>query len=254
MSPVSAASLATAGPHVYKNPNESIAQIHVEAWYVVPDNKVSSTDPDWYKEISDALATAAQFHQLQFGGRSMLNYDIFPQPVYLQNDNEAYDTTSTNDGNPHALINIGEEIERRVLQPGGDLYSAKFAATSTGEYNVMAIFYEGVGASGGMIYDTPLNTPDQIAQQLGLPASIVYIVNINSVNGFFILNQDFLRRPDLVPVGVTTLYHEFAHTIGLPDLFNASDSPLSNDIMGEGRKKAIDDTYIDQSLLQDMGI
>ena len=240
--------------HVYKNNTADITHIRVKAFYAVPQNKAVNIDPSWKDELSSALADAAQFHALQFRGLSELSYDIYPEPVMLQHDDVTYDTTSTNDGNPHALVNVGEEIESRIFKSGGDLYDPAFAAVKPGEYTVWAILYEGVGASGGVIYDTPLTDLGDIAKKLDLPESIIYVVNIDSASGFFILNRDYLVKDSLKISGTSIFYHEFAHTIGLPDLFNANNAPYSNDIMGIGREKPIENTYIGKDFLSAMGV
>ncbi len=236
--------------HVYKNPDASIGRIRVKAFYAVPNNK--KADPAWQNQLSRALDDSAKFHELQFHGLSKLNYDVFKAPVMLQHDDAFYDTTSTGAGNPHALINVGEELEQRVMRSSGDLYDAAFAATDPNEYNVMAILYEGVGASGGEIYQTALQSANQIAQKLGLPESIIYIVHIDSVSGFFIVNRNYLATEPLNISGESVFYHEFAHTIGLPDLFDENNAPFSNDIMGRGREKPIENTYIDKNFLKTM--
>jgi len=252
--PVPAVPLSQPVAHLYKNKDVSIARIRVKAFYAVPRDAETRTDPNWKDELSAALEKSAAFHALQFRGSSKLSYDIFPAPVLLAHDEALYDTTSTSDGNPHALINVGEEIERRVFRKSGDLYDETFAASDPHEYAVMAILYEGVGASGGEIYQTTLQSASQIAKKLGLPESIIYIVGIDSVSGFFIVNRNYLAKDPLAISGTSVFYHEFAHTIGLPDLFDNNNAPFLNDIMGRGREKPIENTYIDRNFLKAMGV
>ncbi|MDO8537069.1 MAG: hypothetical protein Q7R94_02380, partial [bacterium] len=203
-------------------------------------------DPDWKEKLATTLDKAARFHDLQFRGASKLAYDIFPEPFILKQDNAHYDTDTTSAGNPRGLVNISEEIETRAFTTSGDLYNENFSAIDKSEYRVMALFYEGVGGAGGIIYESELDSPGEIAKKLGLDESIVYVVNINSVDGFLLVNKRFLDA--------TIFYHEFAHTLGLPDRYDEDDNPSSSDIMGAGRKKPIENTYLDKSLLKEMGI
>jgi hypothetical protein len=247
-------SAETAGAvHVYKNSDKSIADIKIFAFYAVPKNKVGQLEPHWKDQFQAVLDDAVKFHDLQFRGRSQLTYVIFPEPIVLENDDIFYDTTTTDGGNPHGLINISEEINRRILEKGGDLYREQFAKTGSSEYRVMGILYEGVGASGGLIYDSSLQSAEEIAGQLGVPESIVYVVNITNVEAFFLVNRDYLIQNQLKSYGSSIFYHEFAHAFGLPDAFDEENAPYVSDVMGTGRYKPIENTYIDKSFLTAMG-
>lgn len=239
--------------HAYKNPDINISEIDMKAMYVVPKNKKNNIDPRWKGRLASALEKASGFHELQFRGYSKLKYEIFSDPVILNNDDIVYDTSNTNAGNPHGLINVAEEIEKRVFTLGGDLYDPRFSEYAPSAHRIFALIYEGVGASGGMIYDTSLESAGEIAKKLGIPENIVYVVNIKSADGFFILNRQYLSDPPLSAFGASILYHEFAHTIGLPDLFDENNAVFSNDIMGSGREKPLENTYILEDFLKEMG-
>lgn len=242
-SPVSGAALRA--PHI-KDSDVSIKNIRIKVFYAVPKNKIADIYPGWKDKLAGLLADMSRFHSVQFRGSSDMRYDIFFEPVILRNDDIAYDTENTNAGNPQGLKNIGQEIESRVFKETGDLYNKNFAAFAPGEYRVMALLYEGVGGSGGLIYETGLTTASEIAKKFGIPESWIYIVDIKSVDGFFLVNRKIATA--------SIFYHEFGHTIGIPDEFGDNDGPYTEDVMGEGRKKPIENTYIDRSFMKGMGI
>ena len=100
---------------------------------------------------------------------------------------------------------------------------ADFLKTGPDEFLAITIIYEGVGASG--------------------------------TDGASILSRTFLSNEQYEPFRSTLFYHEFGHTLGLPDMYDTdNNSPFSNDIMGAGRREPLDATYIDSELLKDMGI
>lgn len=242
-------------PHFYKDPTRPIETIRLKVVYAVPKNKTRDLYADWRPRLEGALDEAARFHHLQFRGLSKIVYDIFPEPVVLKNDNRFYDTDRTDLGNPKALIAVGEEIEERVLRSGGDLTREDFRETEEGEYPVLGLLYEGVGAAGGVIYESELESVSEIAARLGIPESVVYKVDITTVDGFFILNRKFLSDAPERKLGSTLLYHEFAHTLGVPDEYDiGSDVPYTNDVMGAGRKKPIDATYLERGTLRELGV
>lgn len=86
------------------------------------------------------------------------------------------------------------------------------------------IVYEGVGAGGS----------EELA------ASII-------ASGYFVKES----QKDLAS---SILYHEFAHTLGLPDAYDHEKNiPFSNDIMGAGRNKPLKITYLSQEVKEKMG-
>jgi len=249
------AGLAGRGAHIYKNPGANIEKISMRVFHAVPKNKATEAIGSWPGLAEEALQKVSAFHELQFGGKSKISYEIFLRPIVLERDNLYYDSDSTNNGNPHALITVAEEIERRVFRESGDLFDKNFAAPREGSYPVMGIIYEGVGAVGGIIYDSDAESPEAIAKELNVPASLVYRVNVTSSDGFFLLNREFLFDPRYAPRGATILYHEFAHALGVEDRYDAkTDRASSDDIMGGGRREPIEMNYLDPTTLKEMGV
>ena len=246
--------LPEAKAHFYSDASIGIKKIGLKIFYAVPANKKDNVDPGWQKTITETIEKISRFHALQLHGLSEINYDIYPEPVLLREEDIFYNTASTNLGNPRGLISIAEEIAERVLREGGDLYKPEFAGFEEGEYPVMGLIYEGVGASGGVIYDTSLGTAREIAEELSVPESIVYLTDVKSVRGFFILNREFLTSKELSIFGATTLYHELAHTIGLPDRDESAGLSAQNDIMGGGRRDPLEAAYIAGDLLEGLGV
>lgn len=219
-------------PHVGGNLGKSIENIEITAFYFVPKNKKASQIENWNDLLVKHLDKLADFHSIQFRNHSQVTYKIYPEVVVGFEDNIAYGTESTQNGNPQALINIAGELDRRVFQQDGDLYDKKFSERKQNVYPVLAILYEGVGASGGIIHDSELETEEEIAEELGLPESTIFILDIDEVDGFFILNRTFLEG-DGSSVGTSLMAHEFYHTLGVSDQYVAPKAiPTSQDIMG----------------------
>jgi len=241
--------------HFYKNPSKNISVIRLKVFYAVPQNRVDKIAADWQIKIREVLEKAVQFHNLQFRGKSDLKYEIYPQPVILSRDNTFYDTDNTNKGNPRALIAVAEEIERRVLRPNGDLYNDHFAEKKAGEYPVMGLIYEGVGASGGVILESPFTSLSEAARDLQIPESIIFKVDVESADGFFLISSEYFTKPAYQIAAASLFYHEFAHSFGLPDLYDSDTGvAYSEDIMGSGRYDSIQTAYLDSLLLKDLGV
>jgi len=243
-------------PHSYGDPSRPIPEISVAAFYFVPQNKQDNIDQNWRELLEDSLQKLQQFHEIQFLGRSRIKYDIYPKPVIGLRENISYDTDSTQYGNPQALRNVSEEIDKRIFDPKGDLFLSDFTPFYHEDaYPILAIMYEGVGAVGGVIYESAFELASDIAKKLDLPEASIFIVDVEAADGFFLINRDFFDNPEYEQVGSTLFTHEFYHTIGIPDAYEVpSEIPTSQDIMGSGRFKRLVEAYINKETLRKLGL
>lgn len=248
------ASSEFAAPHFYGNPDRPIGEIQIAAFYFVPRNKAGLQAADWKEVLQASLQKLVEFHSLQFQGLSRASFKIYPAPVIGLLENLSYDTEVTQRGNPRALVSIGEELEARAFRPDGDLFVPDFAVRADNAYPVLFVMYEGVGASGGVIYESELESVPEIARELGLPESIIFKVDIESVDGFFLVNREFLAGSH-GPAGTSVFVHEFYHTVGIPDGYD-EETAVSHtaDIMGIGRTKPLDKTYVSKETLKNLGL
>jgi hypothetical protein len=241
--------------HFYDGPSRAITDLRLKIFYVVPEDKAAQVATGWRETINQVLEKAADFHRFQFRGKSELNYDVYPEIVILKNKSVFYDTEKTDRGNPKALIAIAQELEGRAFSKGGDLYSQNFVFRKEGEYPVLGIVYEGVGAGGGVIFESQKESVAEIAKQFKIPESMIFKVDVKSADGFFIISRQFLTDSQYALFRDSLFYHEFAHTFGLPDLYDwDSNIPFSDDIMGSGRREPIETTYLGRDLLKNLGV
>lgn len=241
-------------PYIYNNPEQSIKDIRIAAFYFVPRNKAKLQIENWKQILEAGLQELREFHSLQFQGLSAVSYEIYADPIIGLEDNLSYDTEVTQRGNPRALINIAEELEARVFRLEGDLFSPDFAKHSESAYPVLFIMYEGVGASGGVIYESELESVSDIAREVGLPESVIFKVNVESTDGFFLVNREFLAGTH-GPAGTSVFAHEFYHTIGVSDGYDEETAVAQTpDIMGLGRTKPLDKTYLSNETLSHLGL
>lgn len=238
-------------PHLYDNPVRPVSAIKIFAVYFVPRDKIELIKEAWGKPIEDSLKDLQKFHNLQFRGLSKIDYAIYTKPVIGLKESIEYDTENTQGGNPSALLRIAEELDARIFKPSGDLFNAEFAENSEGAYPVLAIIYEGVGAAGGVVYESEGKTVREIAEETGLPEELIHIVDVESMDGFFLTNTFFLENKSSI------FAHEFYHTLGITDAYVASgsyDLPIGQDIMGAGRFSPIEKTYFEKNTLKKLGI
>lgn len=244
-------------PHLYDNPEREIDRIRVFSFYFVPKNKSSSVASDWHSILESNLSKAQIFHSLQFRGLSEIEYAIFPEPVLGLENNLFYDTAKTDRGNPQALLNVAEELQKRVFNKSGDLFREEFASVENGAYPVMLIIYEGVGAVGGIIRREKEESRDETAKRLEVDESLLFEVDVSSVDGFSLLSSAFLTRNEFKKIGSSIMTHEFYHTLGLPDAYEVPGTfevVLSDDITGAGRKRPLERTYLSRDNLKKLGL
>jgi M6 family metalloprotease-like protein len=136
-----------------------------------------------------------------------------------------YDSLETKAGNPSAVNAIRDELQKRLLERSGDLYERHFAF-SPDSFNVLAILYEGVGSGGTVDLG-----PADFIKQGSLPT--------------FLLARNFLTEENYQDYGTSFFAHEFGHTLGLPDNYDTkTGKPYSDDLMGSGRYRPLEATYI----------
>lgn len=119
--------------------------------------------------------------------------------------------------------NFGNPEGLRRIVPELESRFPAFVKADRGEFATIAVVYEGVGASGSV--------------------------------GGMIFSRTFLEKDEYKLDRSSLFYHEFAHTFGLPDLYDLSTNvPSSDDIMGSGRYKPIETNFIGPELLADLGL
>ena len=170
-----------------------------------------------------------------------IDSDIYPQPVIgLKNASFYNGGINTSGGNPNALMNVRDELLDRVFDKSGDLYEKGFASKrSTAEFQSIAVIYQGVGAAG-LIFISPKD------ERLG--ENPVYQIE-DEGPPLFLVSDSYLFDRNFEKFGVTTFAHEFGHTLGLDDEFKVTLNPatewvIRDDIMGSGRNRPLDATYL----------
>ena len=237
--------LAASTPHFFNAPEQSVEKIQIRAFYVVPRDRVGRIASGWQETLESTLSKLAAFHALQFQNISTISYAIHPDPVMGLEESIFYDTEDTSGGNPHALIAAAEELEQRGLIP---------PRAPDDTYPVLFIMYEGVGAIGGIINESAEETAGGIAAELGIPEDMIFLLDVKSVDGFFLVNREIVDGTHGVN-GKSIVAHEFYHTLGVPDGYlSPEETPTTSDIMGTGRFKPIEETYLHDEVLQGMGL
>jgi hypothetical protein len=221
----------------YENGGVSLANIKVTAVYFIPKDEYrlyKEGQPggflsDWKERVNAQLERIKQFHESQFAGYSKLQYAIQEDPetaVIVGEQNSIEYVKKTNGGSsqgevPETLRIVGLELERRF--PGITLPDSE-----PGVYRVLVIYYQPVGA--------------------------VSSENVVLLGTAFIEGDTRIKGR-----GDTTLYHEFAHTLGLPDRYVYSgvqgyDQSTGYDIMGKARNGELEVAYIDYADKKKMGL
>lgn len=225
--------LTELSPYMYNNKNVSIKKIHITVFYFIPKDVKEYELSDWKEYAENHLKNLITFHTLQFQNTSEITYTFSPSYVIGEKDKVEYEGILGSYEDYDALIPIKEEITKRVLTKGGDLYIEKNNEKQKDIRNVFMVVFEGNGAAG---------------------------------NGdFALVSRKYLTDKEYVNTGSTFLAHEFYHTLGIPDNYQSSiivheDKSQSKtslvtkkDIMGQVNIP-LTSTYLDIDTLKNMGI
>jgi hypothetical protein len=243
-------------PHSAHDPETSIEHVDISAVYFVPKDKTPVPEREWKPQTEAVLKELAEFHNIQLRGTSKINYEIYPRAVMGEFNSITYNTETTDNGNPRALIAIGEELERRFFGRANiaGTNDVRDSAQAPNSYSILLIVYEGVGAAGGIIHSSDLKTAEEIAHEIGVDKSDVFIVDIESADGFMLVNREYISG-NADEGGLSITAHEFYHTLGVADKYGSSETaPASNDIMGAGRFRPLSSTYLDSAVVAEFGL
>lgn len=216
--------------HLGGNPSVSLKNVTAKVIYFVPSDLTDQTESEWQNTIDQTLMKEQKFFNFQLDNAIGINYQIYNTPVIGLQNHLFYDSTTTERGNPHALISVREEIINRIFTPTGDLYRADFAKSSS-DYEFIIIIYGSTGASA-LIYKQDDGGDDVVKIEDSGPPAII-------------LSSAFLSSPLYREFGPTVLAHEIGHAFGLTDSYDmATGVNLGTDIMGEGRRRILTNTFI----------
>lgn len=220
----------------------SLKEVHIDAYYFVPKDQAGSLDPKWKQNIEKALKNSKIFYEYQTADALNINYSVFPKPLFGREESFYYNGRDTSNGNPSALLAIKSEIETRQKYDA-DFESLGFPGNS-GTYRAMAIVYEGVGAASMLLVD---KKPDKSN------TSHVVAVEKNESPAFLVSNF-FLNSSSYKDYGETIFAHELGHILGLSDAYEFGSESVTNDIMGTGRFRPLDLTYLTAGHLKQLGV
>lgn len=211
----------------------TLSDINIKAFYFIPNDKQTLLDGNWQAKLAKALSDLRQFYSFQLHQAVKITFEIYPQPIIGQHEALVYDGADTARGNPNALLSIREELLNR---------QSSFIETGQEDYGVIAVLYEGVGSSATLIKNSRIEAEDTfIISDDGPPA--------------FLVSRYFLSDSAYKDYGTSIFAHEFGHTLGLPDAYNlTTNQPLSDDIMGAGRFRPIQFSYLSMEAKKLLGL
>lgn len=209
--------------YYYDTPGQTIENVALGVFYFVPKNKTAFVKNNWKAIVEGHLEKLRAFHEFQFRGKSSLEFIIYPEPIIGLQESSEYDTTVPLHGDTATLIKVEKELNDRIFTKSGDLFNKEFLKADRDSYLVSMIIYEGIGSGGK--------------------------------NSAALISSSFLTRNEHQPIGTTFLTHEFYHTLGIPEGYDIpTNTPLGDDIMGLGRTKPLEATYISEGSLRRMGM
>lgn len=219
-------------PHFYENSNTPILKVSVLIMYFVPKDRAKQSIDNWQEVVENNFKKLQDFHSVQFSGKSEITYEFFPKIIMGEKKGKEYELKTAGYSDKEMIFPISEEITRRVLTKGGDLY-LEDKKIEEGERRVYFVVYEGEGGAGS--------------------------------GSFALLSRSYLTNKAFDFFSASFLAHEFYHTLGIPDSYEESSYvyndlqrvPVSiltsKDIMGYVRVP-IESAYLNRSTLEKMGI
>jgi hypothetical protein len=222
--------------HYANRPELPITRIYITALYFIPADRTSLQKSQWKEALDAALVQGMRFYRQQLPGLPEATINIHPEPVIGKDEHLVYDSLQTDGGNPHALLAIRQELQKR--------FNGYFVKPGPGEMRLVAVLYEGVGASA-----TLMGPADGSAFQGDA------VMQTAEETPMFLVSSSYLLSPVYTDYGYTIFTHELGHMWGLSDHYDiATGHPESLDIMGAGRFRRLDVAFLDATAKASMGV
>jgi hypothetical protein len=216
--------------HLATEDRIAISNVDVKVVYFTPIDLEPLTNWSWNEKITNVLTEVKDFYKFQLGNN--ISFNVYPKVIVGKEIHGFYDGEKTDNGNPNALISVREEVLKRVFSTSGDLYDSQFVISNRGRFQILLIVYEGTGASAMIYQNSPSNGTDVVTIETDGPPAII-------------LSSAYLNSAYYTDFGSTILAHEIGHSFGLSDSSDlATGAYKDNDLMGAGRRRTIDSTYI----------
>lgn len=222
----------------------NLSNIQITAFYFVPKDIPPDLSFNYQEVMKKSLTELKIFYSQQTQGNITINSLIYPKILVGNQTSVEYDTGSTGRGNPKALANISKEIEQRMPDLQAEFPEISSTVQEKSVYKVMIIFYEGVGSSA-----TIFSEDQTVAENYGLEN--IMIGDMPAV----LVSKFYFTQDGVSDYASSILAHEFGHTLGFEDGYNIdSGTPFTADIMGAGRNKPLEWTFVSFDNLRKLGL
>lgn len=206
-------------PVRYKDPEKSLNKVLIQAFYMIPNGAI--VQKNWKQNIENNLSNVQEAQKRIFDNKSQIDYRVYPDPVIANDISRDLLTqiaqgivTKDKNAQQNGYLKPVDHLNNAVyIQNIKSLYPSFFENADSNYYNqVTSVVYFEVG-----------NSSQNSSVNRRLESGYAFLSPVlDNGNYFGIIGVNLSRNISTE----SAVYHEFMHTLGLPDEYAYTDGSL----------------------------
>ncbi len=223
----------------YGNEQISINKVLVRIYYCQPQGGSGTIIEDWKGVLSNTVGEVSEFYRLQFNYNMEMNFEIYPQIVYLSHSSEYFAGLIIEDFIRELIEEHSECQSLRAISSGveneiKDDKEWKLSDKRVDDFYVVNLFVLGLDIN-------TLQTKGTKILGLNDESNNALVFSTGFINGEL---KDFYG---------SIVSHEIGHSLGVPRFYSYSgDAVKSSGIMGGGLTRKLRDNYLKYQIKEEM--
>ena len=225
--------------HLYGDEEININKVVIKIYYCLPKDGREFNIENWQKILNKTATDVSEFYQLQFNYNMKMDFEIYPQIIYLNNSADYFTELVVQDlikelVEPHSESQSMDAILNDVEDRMKDNREWKLRDKEADGSYVVNLFVLGIDINA-------------------LQANGVRILGLNNESNNSLVFSTGFTNNELKDFYESVVSHEIGHSLGMPKFYSYSDDSVkSSGVMGGGFTRKLKDNYLQSQIKEKM--